>query len=71
MEKRPTSLSAKMSGRVKAFALLPDELRHIWILRKYIHDMDEIEATEFVLDKLSKSKTNEEFFELMKRGGGN
>ena len=33
--------------------------------------MDEIEATEFVLDKLSKSKTNEEFFELMKRGGGN
>ena len=61
----------KSGTRHDELLLKPDELRNIWILRKYIHDMDEIEATEFVLDKLSKSKTNEEFFELMKRGGGN
>ncbi|MFC0322813.1 transcription termination factor Rho [Gallibacterium melopsittaci] len=45
----------------------PDELQKMWILRKIVHPMGEIEAMEFLIDKLSMTKTNEEFFEAMKR----
>jgi transcription termination factor Rho len=46
----------------------PDELQKMWILRKFLHDMDEIQAMEFVLDKLRATKTNDEFFDSMRRG---
>ncbi len=39
----------------------PDELQKMWILRKIVHPMGEIEAMEFLIDKLSMTKTNEEF----------
>lgn len=45
----------------------PEELQKMWILRKIIHPMQEIEAMEFLVDKLALSKTNEEFFNSMKR----
>ncbi|MBL4911401.1 MAG: transcription termination factor Rho [Alteromonadaceae bacterium] len=45
----------------------PDELQKMWILRKIVHDMGEIDAIEFMIDRLSMSKTNNEFFESMKR----
>jgi len=45
----------------------PDELQMMWILRKVVHEMDEIAAMEFVFDKLKASKTNAEFFDSMKR----
>ena len=45
----------------------PDELQKLWILRKIVHDMSEIDAMEFLIDKLSMSKTNDEFFDSMKR----
>ncbi|MEC9205735.1 MAG: transcription termination factor Rho [Pseudomonadota bacterium] len=45
----------------------PDELQKIWILRKVLHSMDELDAMEFMLGKLQSSKTNSEFFESMKR----
>jgi transcription termination factor Rho len=44
-----------------------DELQKMWILRKIVHEMSEIDAMEFLIDKLSMSKTNDEFFELMRR----
>lgn len=44
-----------------------DELQKMWILRKILHPMQEIEAMEFLIDRLSMSKTNEEFFNSMKR----
>jgi transcription termination factor Rho len=44
-----------------------DELKKVWILRKLLHPMDEIAAIEFLLDKMKDAKTNEEFFEMMKR----
>lgn len=44
-----------------------DELQKMWILRKFLHPMGEIEAMEFLLDKLSMTKTNNEFFDSMKR----
>ncbi len=43
------------------------ELQKIWVLRKFVHSMDEIAAMEFLLGKLQATKTNDEFFEAMKR----
>ncbi len=44
-----------------------DELQMLWILRKVVHDMDEIAAMEFLYDKLKATKTNAQFFDSMKR----
>jgi transcription termination factor Rho len=44
-----------------------EELQKIWILRKFLHSMDEIEAMEFVLGRMQSSKTNTEFFDQMKK----
>ena len=38
-----------------------DELQLVWILRKLLHDMDDIAAIEFILDKFKETKTNSEF----------
>jgi len=45
----------------------PDELQKMWVLRKLLHPMDELAAIEFLLSKLQDTKTNEQFFESMKR----
>ena len=45
----------------------PDELQKMWVLRKVVHDMDEIAAIEFLINKMKDTKTNAEFFESMKR----
>jgi transcription termination factor Rho len=45
----------------------PDELQKMWILRKLLHPMEELAAMEFLLDKLKDTKTNDEFFDSMKR----
>jgi transcription termination factor Rho len=45
----------------------PDELQKMWILRKIVHEMDEVGAIEFLIDKLAMTKTNSEFFDSMKR----
>ena len=47
-----------------------DELQKMWILRKITHSMNEIEAIEFIIDRLAMTKTNNEFFEAMKRQKG-
>ncbi len=44
-----------------------EELQKVWILRKFLHSMDEIEAMEFVLGRMQTSKTNLEFFDQMKK----
>jgi transcription termination factor Rho len=44
-----------------------EELQKIWILRKFLHAMDEIDAMEFVLGRMQSSKTNLEFFDQMKK----
>lgn len=43
-----------------------DELQRMWILRKILHPMGETGATEFMIDKLGLSKTNDDFFNAMK-----
>ncbi|MFP4079697.1 MAG: transcription termination factor Rho [Ectothiorhodospira sp.] len=45
----------------------PEELQKLWILRKFLHPMDELEAMDFLLSRLQSTKTNNEFFDLMKR----
>lgn len=44
-----------------------EELQRMWILRKILHPMDETAAVEFLLDRMKHTKTNEEFFQSMKR----
>ncbi|MEW5974119.1 MAG: transcription termination factor Rho [Pseudomonadota bacterium] len=44
-----------------------EELQKMWILRKFLHNMGELEAMEFLLDRLTKTKTNNEFWDAMKR----
>ena len=44
-----------------------DELQKMWILRKILHPMEEVAATEFLIDRLRTTKTNEDFFEAMKK----
>ena len=44
------------------------ELARINILRKLLHEMEYIDATDWLIDKLSKHKTNSEFFDSMKKG---
>lgn len=56
----------KSGTRHEEFLTTSDELQKMWILRKFIHPMGEIEAMEFLIDKLSMSKTNDEFFQAMK-----
>lgn len=46
----------------------PDILQKTWILRKILHPMDELQAIEFLLERLKNTKTNEEFFNTMKNG---
>jgi len=44
----------------------PDELQKMWILRKLLQPMDEIGAIEFLMSKMQSTKTNDEFFDMMK-----
>ncbi len=53
--------------RREELLLDPEELQKVWILRKFLHSMDEIEAMEFVLGRMQNSKTNLEFFDQMKK----
>jgi transcription termination factor Rho len=55
--------------RREELLIKPDVLQKIWILRKLLHDMDELQAMEFLLDKMRQTKNNAEFFDMMKRGG--
>ena len=64
------SININRSGtRREELLIKQDLLQKIWILRKLLHDMDEIQAMEFLLDKIRQTKNNGEFFDMMKRGG--
>ena len=45
-----------------------DVLQKIWVLRKLLYPMDDIEAMEFLLDKIKATKNNADFFDSMRRG---
>jgi transcription termination factor Rho len=62
------SININRSGtRREELITKPDELQKMWILRKILHPMDELAAIEFLIDRLKATKTNDEFFEAMKK----
>ena len=62
------SISINRSGtRREELLTKPDELQKIWVLRKLLHPMEDLAAMEFLLDRLKAVKTNNEFFDSMKR----
>jgi transcription termination factor Rho len=64
------ALNVNRSGtRREELLLKPEILQKVWILRKLLYGMDEIEAMEFLLDKMKATKNNAEFFDMMRRGG--
>jgi transcription termination factor Rho len=63
------SINVNRSGtRREELLLRQDVLQKVWILRKLLYPMDDLEATEFLLDKVKATKNNAEFFDSMKRG---
>ena len=63
------AINIRRSGTRREELLMgEEELQRVWILRKLLHDMDDIAAIEFMSDKLKDTKTNEEFFSSMKGG---
>jgi transcription termination factor Rho len=63
------AININRSGtRKEELLTAPDELQKMWILRKVLHPMDELAAIEFLLSKLQDTKTNNQFFDAMKRG---
>ena len=62
------AININRSGtRREELLMPPDELQKMWILRKILHPMDELAAMEFLFDKLKATKSNNEFFDSMKR----
>ena len=62
------AINIRRSGtRREDLLMTEEELQKVWILRKILHEMDDLAAIEFLLGKMKKTKTNEEFFASMKR----
>jgi transcription termination factor Rho len=63
------AINVNRSGtRREELLIAPDILPKVWILRKLLYGMDELEATEFLIDRLRGTKGNDEFFNSMKKG---
>ena len=63
------AINVNRSGtRREELLLKADVLQKVWVLRKLLYGMDDIEAMEFLLDKIKATKSNGEFFDAMRRG---
>ena len=63
------AINIKKSGTRKEELLLTEnELQKIWILRKVLNPMEDVDVTELILDRMKKSKTNEAFLNSMNAG---
>jgi len=61
------AMDINRSGTRKEELLLPpDDLNKVWILRKFLNEMNSVEAMEFLLDRIRKTKNNSKFLESMK-----
>lgn len=61
------AININRSGTRREELMLPkDVLQKVWILRKILHPMDELAASEFLIDRLKLTKTNNDFFDSMK-----
>jgi len=60
------AIDINRSGTRKEELLIPEaDLRKIWILRKFLSEMNAVEAMEFLIDKMSATKTNKKFLDSM------
>ncbi len=58
----------KSGTRREELLIEKDVLQKIWVLRKLLYPMDDLEAMEFLLDKIKQTKNNADFFDSMRRG---
>jgi len=56
----------RSSTRKEELLLVPEDLNKVWILRKFLNEMNSVEAMEFLLDRIRKTKNNAKFLESMK-----
>jgi transcription termination factor Rho len=64
------SIQLNRSGtRREELLLQPEILQKTRILRQFLYNMDEVESMEMVLKQMRATKTNSEFFDMMRRGG--
>ncbi|MDR3298964.1 MAG: transcription termination factor Rho [Candidatus Accumulibacter sp.] len=62
------AINVNRSGtRREELLLKQDVLQKMWVLRKLLYNMDDLEAMEFLLDKIKATKNNAEFFDSMRR----
>ncbi len=63
------AINVNRSGtRREELLIKPELLQKVWVLRKLLYPMDELEAAEFLIDKIRATKNNAEFFDSMRRG---
>jgi len=63
------AINVNRSGTRREELLIPqDLLQKIWVLRKLLYPMDDMEAMEFLVDKIRVAKNNADFFDSMRRG---
>jgi transcription termination factor Rho len=63
------SINVNRSGTRREELLIKQEiLQKVWVLRKLLYPMDDLEAMEFLLDKIKATKGNADFFDSMRRG---
>jgi transcription termination factor Rho len=63
------AINVNRSGtRREELLIKADVLQKIWVLRKLLYPMDDLEAMEFLLDKIKATKSNNDFFDSMRRG---
>ncbi|MBX3641382.1 MAG: transcription termination factor Rho [Nitrosomonas sp.] len=62
------AINVNRSGTRREELLIdPDVLQKIWVLRKLLHPMDDMDAMAFLLDKIKATKNNSDFFDSMRR----
>ena len=73
-ELRPEKISGRSidvqrtSTRKEELLLTKEELNKVYLLRNFLSDMPPVEAIEFLLERLKRTKTNTEFFQTMSQG---
>jgi len=55
----------KTGTRKEELLLTKDELNRVWVMRKFLHDLNPVEGMEFLLEKMSNTKNNAEFLASM------
>ena len=61
------AINIRRSGTRREELIVPEtELQNVWILRKLLHDMDDLVAIEWLINKFKDTKTNGEFFNSMR-----